>query len=104
MGLIGNILQSLYVGVPCVFMPPISFLQHPVRWLNAISTISLMICVYVKSRPSSAPGWICGVGHSPSMGLSPYGWRVWSGLARSLVPTAFVARRFIRPMDWPKAR
>ena len=38
MGLIGNVLQSLYIGVPCVFMPPISFLQRPVRWLNAIST------------------------------------------------------------------
>jgi amino acid adenylation domain-containing protein/non-ribosomal peptide synthase protein (TIGR01720 family) len=37
MGLIGNVLQSLFVGAPCIFMSPISFLQRPVRWLQAIS-------------------------------------------------------------------
>lgn len=37
MGLIGNTLQPIYAGVPCVQMPPASFLQHPVRWLNAIT-------------------------------------------------------------------
>ncbi len=37
MGLIGNVLQPLYVGAPCVLMPPVAFLQKPVRWLEAIS-------------------------------------------------------------------
>jgi amino acid adenylation domain-containing protein len=37
MGLIGGILQPIYSGVPCVLMSPISFLQHPLRWLQAIS-------------------------------------------------------------------
>src|SRR6185295_3232330 len=37
MGLIGNVLQPLYVGAQCVLMSPIAFLQRPVRWLNAIS-------------------------------------------------------------------
>lgn len=37
MGLIGNVLQSLYVGGRCVLMSPASFLQRPVRWLRAIS-------------------------------------------------------------------
>lgn len=37
MGLIGNVLQSLYVGVPCILMPPVAFLQKPIRWLKAIS-------------------------------------------------------------------
>ncbi len=37
MGLIGNVLQSLYVGSPCVFLSPIAFVQKPVRWLQAIS-------------------------------------------------------------------
>jgi natural product biosynthesis luciferase-like monooxygenase protein len=37
MGLVGNVLQSLYLGVPCILMPPIAFLQRPVRWLQAIS-------------------------------------------------------------------
>ena len=37
MGLIGNVLQSLYLGVSCNLMPPIAFLQKPIRWLQAIS-------------------------------------------------------------------
>lgn len=37
MGLIGNILQPLYLGRPCIFMSPMSFLQKPIRWLQAIS-------------------------------------------------------------------
>ncbi len=37
MGLIGNILQALYLGRPCIFMSPLHFLQRPVRWLKAIS-------------------------------------------------------------------
>jgi len=37
MGLIGNVLQSLYLGVPCILMSPVDFLQKPVRWLEMIS-------------------------------------------------------------------
>lgn len=37
MGLIGNVLQPLYCGGHCVLMPPIAFLQNPLRWLSAIS-------------------------------------------------------------------
>lgn len=37
MGLIGNVLQPLYLGVVSVLMPPMAFLQTPVRWLRAIS-------------------------------------------------------------------
>jgi len=37
MGLIGNVLQPLYAGVPCILMSPVAFLQRPVRWLQAIS-------------------------------------------------------------------
>ncbi len=37
MGLIGGILESLYVGGTSVLMSPLSFLQKPVRWLQAIS-------------------------------------------------------------------
>ncbi len=38
MGLIGNVLQALYVGASCVLMSPIDFVQKPMRWLQAIST------------------------------------------------------------------
>ena len=37
MGLIGNILQPLYLGIPCHLMSPVAFLQRPLRWLEAIS-------------------------------------------------------------------
>ncbi|WP_437576671.1 amino acid adenylation domain-containing protein [Sorangium sp. So ce887] len=37
MGLIGNILQPLYVGVPCIQLSPEQFLMRPRRWLDAIS-------------------------------------------------------------------
>jgi amino acid adenylation domain-containing protein len=37
MGLIGNVLQPIYCGARCILMSPVSFLQSPVRWLNAIS-------------------------------------------------------------------
>ncbi|NER45916.1 MAG: amino acid adenylation domain-containing protein, partial [Symploca sp. SIO1A3] len=37
MGLIGNVLQPLYLGIPSILMPPAAFLQKPIRWLQAIS-------------------------------------------------------------------
>ncbi|MEB3358629.1 MAG: hybrid fatty acyl-AMP ligase/type I polyketide synthase [Synechococcales bacterium] len=37
MGLIGGILQPIYMGTRMVLMSPVSFLQRPFRWLQAIS-------------------------------------------------------------------
>ena len=37
MGLIEGVLQPLYSGYPCYLMPPITFLQRPIRWLQMIS-------------------------------------------------------------------
>jgi acyl-CoA synthetase (AMP-forming)/AMP-acid ligase II len=37
MGLIGNVLQPLYLGTSCYLMSPMAFLQKPWRWLQAIS-------------------------------------------------------------------
>src|SRR5215217_9274352 len=37
MGLIGNVLQPLYLGARCILMTPVAFLQRPLRWLAAIS-------------------------------------------------------------------
>lgn len=37
MGLIGNVLQPLYLGIPSILMSPVAFLQKPLRWLQAIS-------------------------------------------------------------------
>lgn len=37
MGLIGNVLQPLYLGATGILMSPMDFLQKPFRWLKAIS-------------------------------------------------------------------
>lgn len=49
MGLIGIILQPLYLGVPCILMSPLAFLQHPIRWLKAMSRY--------KATTSGAPNF-----------------------------------------------
>ncbi|GET41100.1 amino acid adenylation [Microseira wollei NIES-4236] len=49
MGLIGNVLQPLYLGIPCILMSPMSFLQRPIRWLQAISRY--------KATTSGAPNF-----------------------------------------------
>jgi acyl-CoA synthetase (AMP-forming)/AMP-acid ligase II len=37
MGLVGGILQTIYCGGSATLMSPLTFLQHPHRWLQAIS-------------------------------------------------------------------
>jgi acyl-CoA synthetase (AMP-forming)/AMP-acid ligase II len=37
MGLIGGILQPIYVGASMTLMSPVNFLQRPLRWLQTIS-------------------------------------------------------------------
>jgi nonribosomal peptide synthetase protein BlmVI len=37
MGLIGNVLLAMHLGVPCVLMSPGDFIARPGRWLRAIS-------------------------------------------------------------------
>jgi acyl-CoA synthetase (AMP-forming)/AMP-acid ligase II/acyl carrier protein len=49
MGLIGGILQPLYGGFGCILMSPASFLQRPLRWLQAIS--------HYKGTTSGAPNF-----------------------------------------------
>jgi acyl-CoA synthetase (AMP-forming)/AMP-acid ligase II len=49
MGLVGNLLQPLYLGASCVFMPPAAFVQKPLRWLAAISKY--------RARTSGAPNF-----------------------------------------------
>jgi amino acid adenylation domain-containing protein len=44
MGLIDGIIQPLYTGYPGILMPPVSFLQQPMRWLQAISRYRATHC------------------------------------------------------------
>jgi len=37
MGLIGNVLQPLYLGRPCILLSPLHFIQRPALWLETIT-------------------------------------------------------------------
>jgi acyl-CoA synthetase (AMP-forming)/AMP-acid ligase II len=45
MGLIGGVLQSLFVGEERLVMPPEAFLMKPLRWLQALSRCRARLCV-----------------------------------------------------------
>ncbi|RUT07253.1 hypothetical protein DSM106972_025140 [Dulcicalothrix desertica PCC 7102] len=44
MGLIDGIIQPLYTGFLGVVMPPVAFIQQPIRWLQAISRYKATHC------------------------------------------------------------
>jgi acyl-CoA synthetase (AMP-forming)/AMP-acid ligase II/acyl carrier protein len=44
MGLIDGIIQPLYTGFTGLLMPPVSFVQRPIRWLQAISRYKATHC------------------------------------------------------------
>lgn len=37
MGLIGNVIQPVYLGRTCILFSPVDFIRKPIRWLEAIS-------------------------------------------------------------------
>ncbi len=43
MGLVGGLLEPLYLGLPAILMAPLAFLQKPVRWLQGISRFGATI-------------------------------------------------------------
>lgn len=45
MGLVINVLQSLYVGSACVLLAPVAFIQRPLNWLRAISDYRAEVAV-----------------------------------------------------------
>jgi acyl-CoA synthetase (AMP-forming)/AMP-acid ligase II/acyl carrier protein len=49
MGLIGSLLQPLFLGAYCVFLTPEAFVQKPIRWFKAISKY--------KATTSAAPNF-----------------------------------------------
>ncbi len=73
MGLIGTVLQPLFVGADCHLMSPLSFLRRPMRWLELIAEVGGT----VSGGPSFAYG-LCAEKATPdsleSLDLST--WRV----------------------------
>lgn len=73
MGLIGGLMQPIFVGGTSVLLPPLAVLQQPIRWLRAISTY--------RSATSPAPSFafdLCARRISPEQreGLDLSCWKV----------------------------
>jgi amino acid adenylation domain-containing protein len=73
MGLIGNVLQPLWSGGRCILMSPVSFLQRPRRWLEAVSRY--------RATTSGGPSFayeLCAarIGAEDRAGLDLSSWRV----------------------------
>jgi acyl-CoA synthetase (AMP-forming)/AMP-acid ligase II len=73
MGLIGCILEPLYLGFPCYLMSPLDFIRRPARWLRAISAFGGTV------SPAPSFGYdLClkRIGEKETAGLDLSGWRV----------------------------
>jgi acyl-CoA synthetase (AMP-forming)/AMP-acid ligase II len=73
MGLIGSVLQPLYVGGQCILMSPLAFLQKPVRWLWAIQNY--------RGTTSGAPNFgyelcVCVIDERQVAGLDLTSWQL----------------------------
>lgn len=73
MGLVGGILQPLFVGFEVTLMPAAAFLQRPLRWLAAISTYGGTI----SGGPCFAYGLCCdAISDEAAAGLDLHTWDV----------------------------
>lgn len=73
MGLILNVLETFYIGATCALMSPVSFLQRPLSWLNAIHEL--------KAEAAGGPNFgfdLCVARFRPEAmsGVDLSGWRV----------------------------
>jgi acyl-CoA synthetase (AMP-forming)/AMP-acid ligase II len=53
MGLMGSVIQSVFVDGPCYFLSPLQFLRKPVRWLQAITHLAPETA-YISGGPNFA--------------------------------------------------
>jgi acyl-CoA synthetase (AMP-forming)/AMP-acid ligase II len=73
MGLIGNVLQPFYLGRPSVLMSPMSLIQQPFEWLQAISKYRAT----TSGAPNFAYDLLCAKATPEKLqGLDLSNWRV----------------------------
>lgn len=94
LGLIYGVLQPLRDGFPCYLMAPVSFLQSPVRWLQAITRY--------KATHSAAPNFafdLCARKVTPEQraALDLSHWRVALNAAEPINPETL--RRFVEVFE-----
>jgi acyl-CoA synthetase (AMP-forming)/AMP-acid ligase II len=98
MGLVGGVLQPLFLGIPCVMMSPLAFLQKPVRWLRAIAdhrattsgapNFAYALCAR-NIRPEQLDGLDLTSWSVAFCGAEPVRGDVLSRFAEALAPTGF---------------
>ncbi|HYX26461.1 MAG TPA: amino acid adenylation domain-containing protein [Thermoanaerobaculia bacterium] len=105
MGLIGNVLQPLYLGARCILQTPAAFLQRPLSWLAAISRY--------RATTSGAPNFaydLCvrKIGEEQRAGLDLASWEVAFNGAEPVRPdtlerfaAAFAPQGFRREAFYP---
>jgi amino acid adenylation domain-containing protein len=105
MGLIGNVLQPLYLGARCILQAPATFLQRPLSWLMAISRY--------RATTSGAPNFaydLCvrKISEEQRAGLDLASWEVAFNGAEPVRPdtlerfaTAFAPQGFRRDAFYP---
>ncbi len=94
-GLIGNILQPLYLGATSVLMSPVTFLRWPLHWLRAISRYK----AHTSGGPSFAYGaCLAALERTPDVELDLSHWKVAFNGAEPIDPhtLARFAERFAR--------
>jgi acyl-CoA synthetase (AMP-forming)/AMP-acid ligase II len=111
MGLVGGILQPLYVGAEMTLMAPVSFLQRPVRWLEAIShyrattsggpNFAYDLCVR-KTTPEQRRALDLSPWQLAFSGAEPVQQATLAQFAAAFAPAAFGPRPFIPATAWPK--
>jgi acyl-CoA synthetase (AMP-forming)/AMP-acid ligase II len=103
MGLILNVLHSLYVGSLCVLMAPAAFMQRPLGWLAAIAkyraeiaggpNFAYDLCVE-RFRPDRADGLDLRHWRTAFNGAEPVRARTLERFAETFAPSGFDARAF----------
>jgi acyl-CoA synthetase (AMP-forming)/AMP-acid ligase II len=103
LGLIGGILQPVYVGGPNVLMSPLSFLRKPIRWLEAISRYRVTatggpnfaydLCVD-RTTPEERAGLDLSCWQVAFNGAEPIRARTLDRFAETFAPYGFDRRAF----------
>ncbi|HEU4363324.1 MAG TPA: SDR family NAD(P)-dependent oxidoreductase, partial [Mycobacterium sp.] len=104
MGLIGGLLETLYVGGTSVLMPPTAFIKRPMRWLEAISrhraTITAApnfaydLCVEL-STPEQRAALDLSSWSAALCGAEPVRTATLDGFAEAFAPSGFHKEAFL---------
>jgi acyl-CoA synthetase (AMP-forming)/AMP-acid ligase II/surfactin synthase thioesterase subunit len=98
MGLIGTVLQPIFVGFPSHLMSPLTFVQHPRRWLEAIAALGGTTCggppfafrhCVDKIAPAARAGLDLGTWRVAFCGAEPIGAQPLRDFADAFAPVGF---------------